>query len=56
MKAEIREEIVKIPTYKIAKPEKSPLFIEKRAYQGPCLSLMIPCSYWASACIAALPS
>lgn len=34
MKAEIREEIVKIPTYKIAKPEKSPLFIEKRAYQG----------------------
>lgn len=34
MKAEIREEIVKIPTYKIAEPEKSPLFIEKRAYQG----------------------
>lgn len=34
MKAQIREEIVKIPTYKIAKPEKSPLFIEKRAYQG----------------------
>lgn len=34
MKAEIREEIVTIPTYKIAKPEKSPLFIEKRAYQG----------------------
>lgn len=34
MKASIREEIVKIPTYKIAKPEKSPLFIEKRAYQG----------------------
>lgn len=29
MKAEIREEIVKIPTYKIAEPEKSPLFIEK---------------------------
>lgn len=34
MKAHIREEIVKIPTYKIAEPEKSPLFIEKRAYQG----------------------
>lgn len=34
MYAEIREEIVKIPTYKIAEPEKSPLFIEKRAYQG----------------------
>lgn len=34
MKAEIREEIIKIPTYKIADPEKSPLFIEKRAYQG----------------------
>lgn len=34
MKAEIREKIVKIPTYKIAEPEKSPLFIEKRAYQG----------------------
>lgn len=34
MKAEIRKEIVKIPTYKIAEPEKSPLFIEKRAYQG----------------------
>lgn len=26
MKAEIRKEIVKIPTYKIAKPEKSPIF------------------------------
>lgn len=34
MKAEIREEIIKIPTYRIAEPEKSPLFIEKRAYQG----------------------
>lgn len=34
MKAEIHEEIIKIPTYKIAEPEKSPLFIEKRAYQG----------------------
>lgn len=34
MKAEIRKEIIKIPTYRIAEPEKSPLFIEKRAYQG----------------------
>lgn len=34
MKALIREEIVKIPTYKTAEAEKSPLFIEKRAYQG----------------------
>lgn len=34
MKAVIREELVKIPTYKIAEAEKSPLFIEKRAYQG----------------------
>ncbi|MDE5963834.1 MAG: DUF5107 domain-containing protein, partial [Eubacterium sp.] len=34
MKAEIREKTIKIPTYKIAEPEKSPLFIEKRAYQG----------------------
>lgn len=34
MQAKIREELVKIPTYQIAEPEKSPLFIEKRAYQG----------------------
>lgn len=34
MKALIREEIVKISTYKTAEAEKSPLFIEKRAYQG----------------------
>ncbi len=33
-KATIKETIVSIPTYKLAKPEKSPLFIEKRAYQG----------------------
>lgn len=34
MKATIREEKVKIPTYKIGKAEKAPLFLEKRAYQG----------------------
>lgn len=33
-KATIKETLVSIPTYKLAKPEKSPLFIEKRAYQG----------------------
>ncbi len=33
-KATIREEMVTIPTYVQAAPEKSPLFIEKRAYQG----------------------
>ena len=32
--ARVYEQIVTIPTYKAAKPEKSPLFIEKRAYQG----------------------
>lgn len=33
-KVQIREEIVTIPTYKLGEPEKAPLFIEKRAYQG----------------------
>ncbi len=33
-KATIRREIVTIPTYRIAEPEKSPVFLEKRAYQG----------------------
>lgn len=28
------EELVTIPTYKVAAPEKGPLFLEKRAYQG----------------------
>ncbi|MCD8046818.1 MAG: hypothetical protein LUE90_09375 [Clostridiales bacterium] len=28
------EETVTIPTYPVGKPEKNPLFIEKRAYQG----------------------
>ena len=30
----IWEEPCVIPTYKVYPPEKSPLFIEKRAYQG----------------------
>lgn len=34
MKAEIREEKITIPTYRVGRPEKAPLFIEKRAYQG----------------------
>ena len=34
MKATIRKEKIFIPTYKAGKPEKAPLFIEKRAYQG----------------------
>ena len=32
--ARIWEEMITIPTYKVAEPEKNPLFIEKRAYQG----------------------
>ena len=32
--ARIWEETIILPTYPAAKPEKSPLFIEKRAYQG----------------------
>ena len=45
----IWEEDCIIPTYSMAPPEKSPLFIEKRAYQGstgkvyPLLSLK---RYW----------
>jgi tetratricopeptide (TPR) repeat protein len=30
----VREEVVKIPTYKIGQPEKNPMFLEKRVYQG----------------------
>ena len=33
-KARVYEQIVTIPTYKTGQPEKNPLFIEKRAYQG----------------------
>ena len=32
--ASVREEIVTIPTYRAGAPEKNPLFIEKRVYQG----------------------
>ena len=32
--AKIWEETVLLPTYPAAEPEKYPLFIEKRAYQG----------------------
>jgi tetratricopeptide (TPR) repeat protein len=28
------EELVKIPTYKIGEPDKNPMFLEKRVYQG----------------------
>lgn len=34
MKATVRKEKIIIPTYKVGAPEKAPLFIEKRAYQG----------------------
>ena len=36
MSAKVRvwEEEITIPTYKVHAPEKSPLFLEKRAYQG----------------------
>ncbi len=27
-------EIVTIPTYEVGKPEKNPMFLEKRVYQG----------------------
>ncbi len=33
-KVRVYEQVVTIPTYKAAAPEKAPLFIEKRAYQG----------------------
>jgi hypothetical protein len=32
--SEVWEEQVVIPTYPVSSPEKEPLFIEKRAYQG----------------------
>lgn len=34
MKAEIRWETVTLPTYEPAAPEKAPLFLERRTYQG----------------------
>lgn len=33
-KVKIWEEVIIIPTYKVHPPEKSPLFLERRAYQG----------------------
>lgn len=30
------EEKVKIPTYEIGEPQKNPIFLEKRVYQGSC--------------------
>jgi Flp pilus assembly protein TadD, contains TPR repeats len=32
--AEVWEETVKIPTYGVGKPDKNPMFLEKRVYQG----------------------
>jgi len=34
MQVEVWEEEVVIPTYEIGKPEKNPIFLEKRVYQG----------------------
>ena len=33
-KVDIWEETITLPTYKVSPPEKNPIFIEKRAYQG----------------------
>lgn len=30
----VREQVVTIPTYRIGKPDKNPMFLEKRVYQG----------------------
>ena len=34
MDVKVWEEQVIIPTYKIGKPDKNPMFLEKRVYQG----------------------
>src|SRR5690349_9904748 len=34
MNVEVRIEKVLIPTYRVGKPEKNPMFLEKRVYQG----------------------
>lgn len=34
LKASVRETIVQIPTYGVGKPDKNPMFLEKRVYQG----------------------
>ncbi len=31
---QLREEVVSIPTYGVGKPDKNPMFLEKRVYQG----------------------
>lgn len=36
MDVQVWEENVVIPTYKIGKPNKNPMFLEKRVYQGSC--------------------
>ena len=33
-KVQVWEEIVSIPTYGVGAPDKNPLFLEKRVYQG----------------------
>ena len=35
-KASIYEEKVVIPTYEVGRPDKNPMFLEKRVYQGSC--------------------
>lgn len=34
MKTKIWEEVIKIPTYTVGNPDKNPMFLEKRVYQG----------------------
>jgi len=34
MKTKIWEEVIKIPTYAVGAPDKNPMFLEKRVYQG----------------------
>ena len=41
-KVQVYEQIIILPTYKAAAPEKSPLFIEKRAYRA-ARARCIPC-------------
>ena len=36
MQVKVWEENIVIPTYEIGKPEKNPIFLEKRVYQGSC--------------------
>ena len=34
MKVKVWQEDIVIPTYEVGKPEKNPMFLEKRVYQG----------------------